>query len=177
MALDQELELPALPLEAEGIVLRVWEPEDASRYVESRDAEVFRWTNETPDLTVEQARRAIEKYRARPTHVGLVADRDTGATLGNIALVFDDDGKKGEMSLWLAPAGRGRGAATAAVIRLTRWAFEAFAQLGRIELQILRGNLASQRVAERAGFTRTGTVAKEINGQIADALVYSKERQ
>lgn len=104
MALDQELELPA-PLEAEGMVLRVWEPEDATGYVESRDAEVFRWTNESPDMTVEQARRAIEKYRARPTHIGFaIAARDTRATLGNIA-VIGDEGKKGEMSFWLAPAG------------------------------------------------------------------------
>lgn len=178
MALERELDVSPPRLQAKGIVLRVWEPVDATWYVESRDEEVYRWTSESTDLTIEQAKRAIEKHRGRPEHIGFaIADRDTNAPLGNIALVIDDQGKKGEMSFWLAAAARGRGAATAAVTLLTRWAFESFAQLGHIELHILPANLASQRVAERAGFVWAGVVPKAINGQLRDAFVYSRNRE
>lgn len=165
------------PLSAEGVALRLWESEDASWYVESRDAEVYRWTTENPDLTVDQARTAIQDHRARPTHAGFaIADQETGGLLGNIALVVGASGT-GEMSFWLAPPNRGRGAATAAVRLLTQWSFETFPQLLRIELHILAGNVRSQSVAERAGFEGARVVRKEINGKLRDAFVYSKERQ
>ena len=74
---------------------------------------------------------------------------------------------------WLAPHGRGRGIATHAVRLLTRWAFD---DLGIARLQITCGpdNLASQRVAERAGFAREGVLRSHFpfKGGRRDTVVF-----
>jgi RimJ/RimL family protein N-acetyltransferase len=61
-----------------------------------------------------------------------------------------------ETGYWLGPAARGRGYATEAVRAVARHAFGL--GLTRIELLAAVGNVASQRVAERAGFTREGVL-------------------
>lgn len=60
-----------------------------------------------------------------------------------------------EVGYWLGRQARGRGAATVSVRLVAGWAFH---ELGikRISLQTAAENTASQRVAERAGFTREG---------------------
>ena len=63
----------------------------------------------------------------------------------------------GELGYWTAADARGRGVATRAVALVRDWAHTA---LGLTTIEILphRDNGASQRVAERAGFTATGEV-------------------
>ena len=62
---------------------------------------------------------------------------------------------------WLVPAARGRGVATRAVRLLARWAFDS---LGVVRLELTCGpdNVASQRVAERCGFTREGLMRAHL---------------
>jgi RimJ/RimL family protein N-acetyltransferase len=60
---------------------------------------------------------------------------------------------RGEVGYWLGGRARGRGHATRAVRLICTWGFETLG-LERIELQAAVDNPASQRVAERAGFTR-----------------------
>jgi RimJ/RimL family protein N-acetyltransferase len=56
----------------------------------------------------------------------------------------------------VTPSARGRGVATAILKELTAWAF---AQgIERCELVISAGNTGSERVAERAGYVREGTL-------------------
>ena len=57
--------------------------------------------------------------------------------------------------LVLAPASVVRAAATIAVRLVSRWAFTVVG-VDRLSLQTAPENVASQRVAERAGFTREG---------------------
>ena len=52
--------LAPAPVQADGISLRRWRPDDAEWYVAARDDRIFRWTREDPELTVPVARRAIE---------------------------------------------------------------------------------------------------------------------
>lgn len=56
---------------------------------------------------------------------------------------------------WLRPEARGRGTATEAVRLVSGWAFAELG-VGRLSLITDPENLASQRVAERAGFRREG---------------------
>lgn len=78
--------------------------------------------------------------------------------LGAVGLVRPDwDAGRSEIGYWLAPEARGRGAATRAVRLLAPWAFETFA-LTKLEIRAHSDNPASQRVAERCGFVRAGTV-------------------
>lgn len=145
---------PPEALRGATVVLRQWKVGDADWYVAARDTEVFRWTTEPPDLTVEATREAIRQNRADPGWVGLaVTDAASEVLLGNIALrPTGERPGEGEVSYWLAPQGRGRGVATEAVRLLVDWAFESGA-FRRVILRTLPGNARSQAVALRAGFT------------------------
>jgi RimJ/RimL family protein N-acetyltransferase len=135
------------------IILRQWDVEDAAWYVAARDGEIFRWTAESTDLTVESVRDVIRKHRLQPRWVGLaIADATSGALLGNIALhPTGERAGEAEVSYWLAPAGRGRGAATEALATLVEWAFASKA-CNRVILHTCPGNERSQAVARRTGF-------------------------
>jgi RimJ/RimL family protein N-acetyltransferase len=86
-----------------------------------------------------------------------VVEAGSGVLLGAVDLVYFPDREAGETGYWVAPEARGRGVATAAVRLMQRYAF---AQLGleRLELMTEPRNLASQRVAEKAGFRLEGTL-------------------
>ena len=68
-----------------------------------------------------------------------------------------DDGVA-ETGYWIAEIARGRGATTAAVRLVARWAFAAEPALERLQLRADVENVASNRVAEKAGFTREGVL-------------------
>ena len=173
--------LPDVHLATDAILLRPWEPDDADWYVSARDDEVYRWTTEPADLTVEQARASIESHRALPRYAAFaVVDRMTGRLVGSVGLApVSETGEVAEVSYWIAPEGRGRGAATAAVRLLVSWAFEAWAQLERIELQTLPENAASQRVAERTGFKHEALLPqhKRMHGAMRDMVMFAMERE
>jgi RimJ/RimL family protein N-acetyltransferase len=79
-----------------------------------------------------------------------------------------------EVGYWAAPWARGRGVMTRAVSLLVRWALleQGFE---RVELRAATGNLASQRVAEKAGFQREGVArnAGFVHAGRVDLVVYS----
>ena len=73
---------------------------------------------------------------------------------------FSPDAKTCEVGYWLAPWGRGRGAATRAVELSCHWGFSALG-LERIELHAHSENAASRAVADRAGFEQFGRKVEE----------------
>jgi RimJ/RimL family protein N-acetyltransferase len=96
------------------------------------------------------------------------------ACLGHVFVERREDGR-GSIGYWLLEAGRGGGRAARAVRLAAAWAVSAM-RLGRLELHTDPENVASQRVAERAGFTREGVLrAYDLrrDGTRADAVVYS----
>jgi RimJ/RimL family protein N-acetyltransferase len=78
-----------------------------------------------------------------------------------LAPEIDREAREVELGYIVDAAARGRGVATEMLRLLTRWAFE---EVGarRIELVINVENPASERVAERCGYTREG-VARSIH--------------
>ena len=87
----------------------------------------------------------------------MIADADSGRRLGGLALHhFDWQLGQIEIGYWLLEHARGRGVAT----RAARFAAEYGFSLGaeRIEARVFVGNTASERVLERAGFTREGVI-------------------
>lgn len=105
----------------------------------------------------------------------MIAD-DADRGLGVITLHFSaNDPTLAGVGYWLRPEGRGRGAATAAVRLLAGWAFEALS-IQRLHLTTAIDNLASQRVAERAGFTLEGRLRgwmPTAEGRRRDSLMFS----
>jgi RimJ/RimL family protein N-acetyltransferase len=65
---------------------------------------------------------------------------------------------------WLAREARGQGNATRALRLICDWGFRSLG-LERIGVGAATGNLASQRVAERAGFTREALLRSYIRAK------------
>ena len=74
------------------------------------------------------------------------------------------DHARGEVGYWLARDARGQGHVTRAVHLICCWGFDSL-QLERIDLLAGSGNQASQRVAERCGFTREAVLRSFMRGK------------
>jgi RimJ/RimL family protein N-acetyltransferase len=164
----------AEPGMTDGVVaLRAWDEADAGWYAEaSRDAEIQRFTTESPTLTADEVRAAIRALPGQVDAVGFVAcDAATGERLGNVALRHE--GSIGEVSYWVAAPARGRGVATRALRLVSAWALAELA-LSEIRLWTHAGNAASRRVAERAGYRRAPDQDRRrtVKGAVWDTVGY-----
>jgi RimJ/RimL family protein N-acetyltransferase len=94
-----------------------------------------------------------------------------------LAVEIDRAAAEAELGYLTVPAARGRGIATAALARLTRWALDDQA-LERVTLIIDSGNLGSRRVAERCGYVLDGVLRNAYvkPGIRADTMIYSRLR-
>lgn len=124
------------------------------------DPAIAQWNPPGDSLDLDAALRWL-RWRADWSgggHVALavVDPTDPDALLGSVSLHRIHAGDA-SIGYWTVAAARGRGVATAAVVRLTEWAF-ADLELERIELCHAVANPASCRVAERAGFLAEGTL-------------------
>ena len=97
----------------------------------------------------------LELTRLMVLHPGalLIADAETDAPLGGIRMFLHGDAV--EFGYWLGADARGRGLATRA-LALVSAEIVARLQPSRLELRTTIGNEPSERVAERAGYTRVG---------------------
>jgi RimJ/RimL family protein N-acetyltransferase len=143
------------------------------------DPDVLHFTRVPEPPPADFPRTWLARYeagRADGSAEGFAAVDAAGAFLG-LALAPAIDRAAGEVELGyvVAPASRGRGAATAILEELTAWAFESLGAL-RLVLIINVGNAASERVAERCGYTREG-VLRSIYlkpGRRVDATLWSR---
>jgi RimJ/RimL family protein N-acetyltransferase len=83
-----------------------------------------------------------------------------GTRLGRVGLGLDRIAAA-QIGYWMDPAARGRGVATASVRALCRWGFATLG-LDLIEWRAEVGNLASRRVAEKAGFRVEATLRQRL---------------
>src|SRR5919198_3625892 len=117
-----------------------------------------------------------ESARVDGSAEGFAALDESGAFVG-LALAPAIDRETGEVELGyiVAPAARGRGAANAILELLTAWAFTSAGAL-RIVLIIDVANAASERVAERCGYTREGVLRSLYlkPGRRIDAAIWSR---
>lgn len=151
--------LAAEPLVDGPTSLRPWRDDDLPALARiGRDPDVTHWMGLPREYRDSDA-RAYLMSRYDGLHVGIrapyaIVSCDDGGLLGSIALAhFAWEDGRGEVGYWLASGARGAGHATRAVRLISAWGFEALG-LERIELQAAVDNPASQRVAERAGFSR-----------------------
>jgi RimJ/RimL family protein N-acetyltransferase len=98
-----------------------------------------------------------------------------GRFLGGCGLnQIDQLNKRANLGYWVRSTATRRGAATSAVNLLRTWGFQ-HTDLRRFEVLVAAGNIASQRVAEKAGAVREGTLRCRLllHGVHHDAAVYS----
>ena len=159
-----------------------------ARYVVERDvpivAPAFRdpavgGENGMPPFDEDELRSAlrerIPELRARGVLVPyVIEDTADGSLLGGITLRhFDPMRGVIEVGYWLFAHARGRGVATRAVCAVAREAFAS--RLWRVEAHVRIGNETSERVLERAGFTREGIKRRFLRhgGERVDATLFS----
>jgi RimJ/RimL family protein N-acetyltransferase len=88
----------------------------------------------------------------------LIVDATSDQLLGAIEVRL---GETGSIGYWIAKEARGRGVATRATRLLAEWAVTA-GGVQRLELTTHPDNVPSQRVAEKAGFTREGVLRSQV---------------
>ena|SRR5438445_216415 len=170
------------PLSDGKIRLRAPLPEDAPAHcaaVLESLPEVGRWLDWAHEgYGVDDSKafiaRAMAGHESGEMYEFLVFD-DAGAFLGGCGLNrLDARFLKSNLGYWVRAGAAGRGIATSATRMLAVFGFEHLG-LQRIEIIAAVGNLASQRVAEKAGAQREGVLRNGIrsHGQNIDAVCYS----
>jgi RimJ/RimL family protein N-acetyltransferase len=143
------------------------------------DPEVLRFTRlpdpAVPGYSVQWYGR-YQAARQKGTAETFAAVAPDGQFLG-VALAphIDAEAREMELGYMVAPAARGRGVATEMLRQLTSWAFTE-GQAMRASLLIDVVNVASQRVAVRAGYTLEGVLRSAYfkQGRRSDVQIWSR---
>jgi RimJ/RimL family protein N-acetyltransferase len=154
------VEKPDPALTDGAVLLRPFEMSDVGDVTAAcQDRGISRWTDAVPwPYREDHARGWIA------THPGLwergdvtpfaIIGADDGNFLGAISLILPED-RLPATGYWVARWGRNRGVATAALVVITSWAFDTLGH-DAIRLATMLGNVASERVAQKAGFAFIG---------------------
>jgi len=144
----------------DGVVrLRTWRPDDADDVFNAcQDPLIAKFTPIPQPYPREAAvgfihEAILETEAGTSVHLA-ITDAVDGALLGAISR-HPIRGPRATFGYWLAPAARGRGAATRALTLIADWTLETTDAI-RLELYTNLDNEPSQRVAARAGFEREG---------------------
>jgi len=140
------------------LLLRPFLDTDVAAVIEAfTDPDIQHWHFRRFDTDAEALgwiRDGHDAWRAERSATWAVVDRNDDRIAGRVTIVTWLEDGHGEVSYWLLPRARGRGVATRACVAATHWAHDL--GLHRIQLQHSTANVASRRVAERAGFTIEG---------------------
>ncbi|MGP3961552.1 GNAT family N-acetyltransferase [Nonomuraea sp. 3N208] len=193
--------LPKAELRTERLLLRPLEPADVPDLAATAADPLTQARTGVPRGYTEDHARAfienVERLRLRGAGIGWAAvQREHGAESGSLgdqrspvgARPSDAAGESGrfavnvdlrdvdwtngtaEVGYMTAPWARGRGYAGEAVLAVARWLFECHG-FRRLQLRVAVGNPESQRVAEKAGFSREGVARASLAGE--DLVVFS----
>ncbi|MGB2953699.1 MAG: GNAT family protein [Gaiellaceae bacterium] len=144
--------------------MRPWQDEDVPAITEAcREEEISLWLDQIPQpYEEEHARWYVDQCKqgwARGESATFaVTDPGSGEVLGSIGMRHMGalEGNTYEIGYWVKREARGRDVATRALRLISRWAFEY--GVPRLQLRADELNVPSQRVAEKAGFTREGVL-------------------
>jgi RimJ/RimL family protein N-acetyltransferase len=159
--------------------LRPWREGDVSAILAmSRDPATIRFTN-VPDPYDEDSVRiwlALQpaRLRAGDGAAFAVVELPSEQALGAIGVRVLHGRGIAEIGYHMSPEARGRGLATEALRLLSDWSFQTL-PVARLQLTTHVDNPASQRVAEKAGYTREALLRSwaDQRGERVDLLMYS----
>ena len=140
---------------------------------------VYRWLPWCrPGYTLDEARAWVAEQTAafeEGKEYEFVIVSPSGRFAGGCGIdLLDRTNRRANLGYWVRSSETGRGAATAAARLAAGWAFEN-TDLIRIEILAAAGNVQSQRVAEKAGAIREGTLRQRLllHGVAHDAVIFS----
>jgi RimJ/RimL family protein N-acetyltransferase len=159
--------------------LRPWREGDVAAILAmSRDPDTIRFTN-VPDPYDEDSARiwlALQpaRLRAGDGAAFAVVEPPSQDALGAIGVRVLHGRGIAEIGYHMAPEARGRGLATGALRLLSDWSFQTL-PVERLQLTTHVENPASQRVAEKAGYTREAVLRSwaDQRGERVDLIMYS----
>jgi len=172
------IDVPPL-LHEGGVGLRGWRAQDVPDIVAmSRDPDTIRFTS-VPDPYDEDSARfwlALQpaRLRAGDGAAFAIVEPPADRPLGAIGVRVLHGRGIAEIGYHMAAEARGRGLATAALRLLSEWSF-ATLPVARLQLTTHLHNPASQRVAEKAGYTREAVLRSwaEQRDVRVDLVMYS----
>lgn len=166
----------------EQIVLRPLVEEDQEAiFAACNDAEMQRWFPLPNSYSMADAQTFIElSDHKRKEGSGLVSAIEYQEIFAGVIDIKKVDwrAKCCEISYWGSPWIRNKGVTSRALTLISQWVLQEM-NFERIEVRIAPENLASQRVAEKAGYSREGIArnAGYINSGRLDLIIYSLIRK
>jgi ribosomal-protein-serine acetyltransferase len=166
-----------------AILLRPYRAPDALALYQAVDesrSELGQWLSWVhPDYTLQDSVQFLDTRNAalanEEEYGFAIFERGSGRLVGGCGInQIEKAALRANLGYWMRSSATRRGYATQAVRLLARWAFEKLS-LERIEIVAALGNLASQRVATKAGATREGVARRRlrVHGVQHDAVVFS----
>ena len=166
-------------LEGKNVNLRIVEKEDLPQLVEwFNKPEVFGEYNPLRQVSRTETEKQYEKGNSEEQEFFI--EKKDGSKVGYIChfLVKHPAGKHLEIGYFLLPNERGKGYGTEALKTMVDYLFLS-KEVVRIQVQTDVRNVVSQKVMEKVGFKREGTLRKDffMKGQWVDAYIYSILRE
>jgi RimJ/RimL family protein N-acetyltransferase len=165
-------------LEGKNVNLRLVEKEDLPLFAGwFNDPEVFGVYNPLRQMSRTEAEKILENpNELRP----FIIEKKDGSKIGFIThfYVLHIAGRQLEIGYSLVPGERGKGYCSEAAKIMVDYLFLS-KEVMRIQAHTDPRNVASQKVLEKAGFKKEGTLRKNffMRGEWRDALVYSILRE
>lgn len=152
-------------------------------YVLMSNASVLRYWDAPPWRERTRADRFITRCQQMAQEgngVRLAIERaDDGVFIGWCLLVeWNPEFRSAKLGYCFAEQAWGQGFATEAADALLQWAFDTL-DLNRVQSEADTRNRASERVLEKLGFLREGTLREDciVNGEVSDSSVYGLLRR
>ena len=171
--------LPDPPLSDGRVTLRGWRLSDVPQIVAMcSEPDVIRFTSVPVPYDADDARLWLDLHPARLAAgdgaAFAITEGGDELPVGSIGVRVMHDQGIAETGYHVVEARRGRGLATAALRLIARWTF-AELPVARLQLTTHLDNPGSQRVAEKAGFTREGVLRAwaDQRGERPDLIMWS----
>jgi RimJ/RimL family protein N-acetyltransferase len=168
-------------LEGKTVNLRVMEKEDLPLFAEWLSSlEVLGEYNPLRQISRQETEKMFENDKAYEMKEFIIEKKD-GAKIGfmvHFCVLHPFCGKQLEIGYALVPSERGKGYCTEATKIMVDYLFLSRDTM-RVQASTDARNLASQKVLEKAGFKKDGTMRKYffLRGELRDVYVYSILRE
>ncbi|KAJ5650468.1 acetyltransferase [Penicillium longicatenatum] len=181
-SLCSEHKFPEPIIRLDGIIIRSHSEKDAESMAKyANNSKIAMWMRNTfpHPYTIESSQSWISSQT--PTSTDYVICRaEDNVVIGSIGLKprTDVEYRTMEIGYWLGEEFWGQGIVTGVVAAFTKWTFETFDHILRIQAEVFEGNEPSGRVLQKAGYAFEGRRRRAVEkaGVVKDVLIYCRFR-